>query len=57
MKNLTENRIYHAVLYVRLSKEDRDKEESDSIVNQKDLIRSFLVDKTDIRICAECVDM
>ena len=56
MKNLTENRIYRAALYVRLSKEDGDKEESDSIVNQKDLIRSFLADKTDIRICAECVD-
>ena len=56
MKNLTEDRIYHAALYVRLSKEDGDKEESDSIVNQKDLIRSFLADKQDIRICAECVD-
>lgn len=56
MKNLTEDRIYHAALYVRLSKEDGDKEESDSIVNQKDLIRSFLADKPDIRICAECVD-
>lgn len=56
MKNLTENRIYRAALYVRLSKEDGDKEESDSIVNQKDLIRSFLADKQDIRICAECVD-
>lgn len=56
MKNLTEDRIYRAALYVRLSKEDGDKEESDSIVNQKDLIRSFLADKPDIRICAECVD-
>lgn len=56
MKNLTENRTYRAALYVRLSKEDGDKEESDSIVNQKDLIRSFLADKQDIRICAECVD-
>ena len=56
MNNLTENRIYRAALYVRLSKEDGDKEESDSIVNQKDLIRSFLADKQDIRICAECVD-
>ena len=56
MKNLTENRVYRAALYVRLSKEDGDKEESDSIVNQKDLIRSFLADKQDIRICAECVD-
>ena len=56
MDNLTESRVYRAALYVRLSKEDGDKEESDSIVNQKDLIRAFLADKPDIHICAECVD-
>ena len=49
-------KVYRAALYVRLSKEDGDKEESDSIVNQKDLIRAFLADKPDIHICAECVD-
>ena len=56
MDNLTESKVYRAALYVRLSKEDGDKEESDSIVNQKDLIRAFLADKPDIHICAECVD-
>ena len=45
MENLKTNRIYHAAVYVRLSKEDGDKEESDSIVNQKELIRAFLDDK------------
>ena len=61
MDNLKINRIYHAAIYVRLSKEDTvsagdaDKE-SDSIVNQKDLIRAFLADKPDIEVCAECAD-
>lgn len=56
MKNLIANRIYRAAIYVRLSKEDGDKEESDSIVNQKELIRNYLADKSDIQICAERVD-
>lgn len=56
MKEKIENRVYRAAIYVRLSKEDGDKEESDSIVNQKDLIRAYLADKSDISICMECVD-
>lgn len=56
MEQKKQNRIYRAALYVRLSREDGDKEESDSIVNQKDLIRAFLADKDDIHICDECVD-
>lgn len=42
--------VYDADLYLRLSKEDGDKEESDSITNQKELILEFLKSKTDIRI-------
>lgn len=62
MDNLNTNRIYHAAIYVRLSKEDSatesgtDKEESDSIVNQKELIRAFLAEKPDIEVCMECAD-
>lgn len=56
MKNLIADRIYRAAIYVRLSKEDGDKEESDSIVNQKELIRNYLADKSDIQICVERVD-
>ena len=56
MNDSTEKRIYRAAIYVRLSKEDGDKEESDSIVNQKELVRSFLADKPDITVCAEYVD-
>lgn len=51
-----ENRVYRAALYVRLSKEDGDKEESDSIVNQKELIRAFLANKPAICISGEFVD-
>ena len=36
------NGIYTADAYYRLSKEDGDKAESDSIVNQKALVREFL---------------
>ncbi|MCM1560551.1 MAG: recombinase family protein [Butyrivibrio sp.] len=56
MNNLKTDRIYHAAVYVRLSKEDGDKEESDSIVNQRELIRAFLADKPDIEIRMEYAD-
>lgn len=56
MDNLRTDRIYHAAIYTRLSREDGDKEESDSIVNQRELIRAFLADKPDIEICMECAD-
>ena len=54
------DRIYHAAIYVRLSKEDGDvagtaKAESNSISNQKDLIRDFLKDKDDIIVVSERV--
>lgn len=59
--NKTVDRIYHAAIYVRLSKEDGDvasaaKAESNSISNQKNLIRDFLKDKDDIIVVSERVD-
>ena len=55
------NKIYHAAIYVRLSKEDGDisssaKLESNSISNQKALILDFLKDKKDIEIISVRVD-
>lgn len=49
------NKIYHAVIYVRLSKEDGDvsssaKLESNSISNQKALILDFLKDKKILKL-------
>ena len=41
---------------MRLSKEDGDKVESDSIVNQKELIRQYLKDKPDIEVHSVRVD-
>ncbi len=48
--------IYDADLYLRLSREDGDKEESDSITNQKALILEYLKSREDIRIHAVRVD-
>jgi len=58
---MTLQKIYKAAIYVRLSKEDGDvsstsKSESDSISNQKDLIRDFLKDRPDIEIVSERID-
>ena len=50
------NGVYMADTYVRLSKEDGDKVESDSIVNQKALIREFLKTHPEIQIYKEKVD-
>jgi len=50
------SKIYNADIYLRLSKEDGDKEESDSITNQKELILAFLEDRKDIRVHAVRVD-
>lgn len=57
----TVDKIYHAAIYVRLSKEDGDvasavKAESNSISNQKNLIKDFLKDKEDIIVISERVD-
>ena len=41
---------------MRLSKEDGDKVESDSIGNQKELIRQYLKDKPDIEVHSVRVD-
>ena len=48
--------LYNADIYLRLSKEDGDKEESDSIINQKELILDFLKAKTDIKVHAIRID-
>ena len=60
-QNHKSKKIYHAAIYVRLSKEDGDivsanKRESNSISNQKDLIKNFLKDKKDIVVVSERVD-
>lgn len=47
---------YKACIYARLSKDDGDKPESDSIGNQKALIRDFLKNHPEIQVVSEKVD-
>lgn len=49
-------KVWQAALYVRLSREDGDKEESDSVVNQKDLLQQFVSLETDIMVYGVYVD-
>ncbi len=50
------NKKYRASIYLRLSREDGDKIESNSISNQRDLIHNFLENKEDIEVVSERVD-
>lgn len=49
-------KIYYAVIYCRISRDDGDKSESDSISNQKELITEFVKNKPDIKIVLVKVD-
>lgn len=55
-----ENKIWRGKSYLRISKEDLDKDgrsrESNSIANQRDLSCDFLKDKKDIVLCGERFD-
>lgn len=48
--------IFYAALYMRLSREDGDKEESDSIVNQRRMLEGYLERNQDIVKVSEYVD-
>lgn len=47
---------YNACIYTRLSKDDGDKPESDSIGNQKALIRDFIKNHPEIQVVSEKAD-
>lgn len=47
---------WRCAAYVRLSQEDGDKAESDSVVNQKQLIRNFVQRRSDLEIIGEYAD-
>ncbi len=49
-------KTYRAALYIRLSKDDGDKAESDSVVNQKKLLTSFVNNQPDIDLAEYYVD-
>lgn len=56
MPSTSDENLYRAALYIRLSREDGDKLESNSISNQRELIYNFLKKKSDIKVCCEKVD-
>jgi len=51
-----EEQIWRVALYTRLSREDGDKPESDSIANQKDLLENFMVSRPELRFVGLYVD-
>lgn len=52
----TKKKLYRAILYLRLSKEDGDKEESYSISNQRDLGLDYLSKHPEIKLIHTLVD-
>lgn len=52
----TKVQVWNTCGYVRLSREDGDKEESNSVTGQKDLIRDYMARHPELRECAMKVD-
>lgn len=48
--------LYHAAIYLRISRDDEDKTESDSIQNQRELLKSFIEKHPEIELEREFVD-
>ena len=48
--------IYRAVKYLRLSEQDGDKQESESIENQRDIIDNFINNNDDLKVVGEYID-
>ncbi|MFR3325232.1 MAG: recombinase family protein [Oscillospiraceae bacterium] len=56
MQNNKETKIWNATLYLRLSRDDGDKEESNSITGQRELLRNFLRTRPELREYAVRID-
>lgn len=56
MEKKTSVKIYRVVIYLRLSVDDGDSRESDSISNQRLLIESYLAGKAEFTVIKVCVD-
>lgn len=52
----TPNQTYLCASYTRLSQDDGDKEESNSIVNQKALIRDYISNRPELQLVEEYAD-
>lgn len=51
-----QNKIYKVAKYMRLSREDGDDRESESIENQRDIINNYIDTREDLKIVKEYVD-
>lgn len=47
---MDKNIIFYVALYIRLSREDGDKEESDSVSNQRKLLTEYIADKSEFKL-------
>ena len=56
MQNSKETKIWNATLYLRLSRDDGDKEESNSITGQRELLRNFIRTRPELREYAVRID-
>ena len=52
----TQNKIWNTTLYLRLSRDDGDKEESNSITGQRELLRDYISQRPEFREYAVRVD-
>ena len=52
----TQNKIWNTTLYLRLSRDDGDKEESNSITGQRELLRDYISQRPELREFAVRVD-
>lgn len=56
MKKQIVQKIFRVVLYLRLSSDDGDNRESDSISNQRILINGYLKERSEFAVVKEFVD-
>lgn len=57
MKNSSDDmKKLNTGIYIRLSREDGDGEESDSVINQRTILRGFVERNDELKLCAEYVD-
>lgn len=57
MKNPSDDmKQLNTAIYIRLSREDGDGEESDSVVNQRTILRNYVETNKELILCAEYVD-
>ena len=52
----SEKEIYHAAIYLRISRDDEDKSESDSIQNQRELLKAYIEKRSELELADEFVD-